>query len=223
MKKFLLLALLFLLTGCEREPFREIKTIKEPEKTTEKVSLEYVDENPINMGLYTKKNNTYTLLKSYNTNIYPNKDINTFQILPKNDEFITFKGRYTDYVKSTWDSINTNYKMGIILTIPLKDGTVINEYIYDPSNTLRNQKYIGVYLYDAVIHAKDKWYSHITNEEFNENTIITSVKLTAGNSETDINYPIKLSVFTYDTDDDFSKDEYRGQSIYTLLIDKTNK
>lgn len=216
MKKLILIIMLIMLVGCEKEPFKEIKEIKEEPVIKEEV---YEDANPLKVGLYTRGNGKYTLWHEYQTSITPSKDINTFQILPTNEEQLSYSGRYVNFIEPLWNNVETDYKLGIILDYELNDGTKIKHVIYDPSNTLEYQDYIQVYLYDAIAHKNDKWYSHITNEEFNENSYITSFKLTAGKLSDKIVYPIKLSVFTYDTDDDFDdSNNYRGNSIYTINV-----
>ena len=217
MKKIFLILILIFITGCEKEPFQEIKEIKDPEPVIKEEI--YEDSNPLKVGLYTRGNGKYTLWHEYNANISPSKDINTFQILPSNEEQLTYTGKYQNFIEPLWNSIETTYKLGIILEYELIDNTKIKHVIYDPSNTLEHQDYIQIYLYDAIVHKNDKWYSHITNEEFNENTIITSFKLTGGKQVKDIIFPLKLSVFTYDSDDDFEESgNYRGNSIYTINV-----
>lgn len=217
MKKIFLILILIFITGCEKEPFQEIKEIKDPEPVIKEEI--YEDSNPLKVGLYTRGNGKYTLWHEYNANISPSKDINTFQILPTNEEQLAYTGKYQNFIEPLWNSIETSYKLGIILEYELIDNTRIKHVIYDPSNTLEHQDYIQVYLYDAIAHKNDKWYSHITNEEFNENTIITSFKLTGGKQVKNIIFPLKLSVFTYDSDDDFNESgNYRGNSIYTINV-----
>ena len=218
MKKLILIFLIIILVGCEREPFEEIKDVKD-EVSVEEKENPYVDANPLKIGFYTRSSGKYTLWHEYKTKITKNKDINTFQIVPSNEEELTYQGRFVNFIEGLWNNVTTEYKLGIILEYSLIDDTKIKHVIYDPTNTLEYQDYIQVYLYDAIIHKNDKWYSHITNVEFNEDSHITSLKLTAGKNSDEIIYPIKLSVFSYDTPDDFDENNnYIGQSIYTINI-----
>ena len=218
MKKLILLFLIILATGCEKEPFEEIKDIEEKPTLNESV-VTYVDQNPLNIGLYTRSNGKYTLWTEYKTKVTNNKDINTFQIVPSIKSELTYQGRYVDFIEKLWNEITIDYKLGIVLEYSLKDNTSIKHVVYDPSNTLKYQDYFQVYLYDAIAHKNDKWYSHITNEEFSEDSFITSFKIAAGKKNDEVIYPIKLSVFTYDTEDDFDENNnYRGKSIYSINI-----
>ena len=106
----------------------------------------------------------------------------------------------------------------------LNDGTIISQNILGPSTTQTNYDYIETYLYDAYKHRNDSFYSHIEEKDYNENTLITSIKLTAGSKFNDIKSKIILTVFTYD-DDDFDEETnaYRGNSKYSIVISDLNK
>lgn len=223
MKKIvLLIGVIFCLTGClDVFKSKPVKQIEEP-KTEEKeeiVEEVYEDNNQIKVGLYDNTGNKFNIYKSYNKKMSPDVDLDYYQIVFSDDEEVTFSGNREDYIKSLWDGIETPFTLGIILEYETKNDGLIKHVIYKPDNTLQYQDYIGVYLYDAVSHKYDKWYSHITPEEFNDNTYITSFKITPGSRIEEITSPIKVSVFTYDTEDDFDKDgNYRGNSIYTIEI-----
>ena len=55
-------------------------------------------------------------------------------------------------------------------------------------------------------------------EEFNENTLVTAIKIQSSYSIDQIASKITLTVFTYDTEDDFENNEYRGNSKYSMDI-----
>ena len=92
--------------------------------------------------------------------------------------------------------------------------------ILDASSTYALQPYMYVYLYDDVNQAPNTYYSHLKKEDMNEKTIISSIKLFLAYETEKISSPITLTVFTYDTLDDFTEDNiYRGNSSYTIEID----
>ena len=74
------------------------------------------------------------------------------------------------------------------------------------------------YLYDDYNNFGKSFYSHIEKEQFNENTLMTSIKIQSSYSVDQINSKISLTVFTYDSEDDFENNEYRGNSSYTMDI-----
>ena len=85
-------------------------------------------------------------------------------------------------------------------------------YYFDP--------YLYVYLYDDINQQDGAWYSHVEESQVNENTIFSSIKLYQVTDN--FSSPIKLTVFTYKSDDDFDTNgNYRGNSSYTInLIQK---
>ena len=75
-----------------------------------------------------------------------------------------------------------------------------------------------MYLYDDINN--DGFYSHLTEENSSDNTIISSIKLTSGTYYEKIESDITLTVFTYDKDDINENNEYIGNSKYTIIIKK---
>ena len=69
------------------------------------------------------------------------------------------------------------------------------------------------------MHANDIWYSHITKDDYKDDTIFSSIKLYMADKGTEITSPIILEVFTYDGEEDFDeKGHYRGISNHILRI-----
>ena len=79
-------------------------------------------------------------------------------------------------------------------------------------------EHLMTYLYDDYANRNKSFYSHIENNEYNENTLFTAIKLQSSYSCSEITSNIYLTVFTYDTEDDFENNEYRGNSKYTITI-----
>ena len=75
-----------------------------------------------------------------------------------------------------------------------------------------------IYLYDDVNQKDGAWYSHITEEEYNDNSILTSIKLTGSTFTNEITSDIILTVFTYDEDDFDENNQYRGISKDKITI-----
>ena len=61
----------------------------------------------------------------------------------------------------------------------------IKKTILRPKDTEEFYDYLEVYLYDDY-HRTGGWYSHTTDSEFNDNTLLTSIKLTAGKNVSEI-------------------------------------
>ena len=219
-----------LISGCNIFPKKEEKVeLKEiPSEKKEEVVSEpsYVDDNQIKVAFYNKNGYTLSLAQGYNGPINIKKDITTFQVFFSNDEQVVFSNqKFGEYFYNTFNEINPEkkYKVGFNLSYDLVDGTHISQNIFNPSTTQTNYDYIEVYLYDSYKHRNDSFYSHIEEYEYNDETMITSIKLTAGSKFNDIKSKITLTVFTYDEDDFDENNEYRGNSKYSLLISNSNK
>ena len=221
LRKVLLIIIgICLLSGCGEKKV-SIQPTSNDQKKEETVTEQYIDENPIKIGLYDNVGQKYILYKSYSTNMAPDVDMDYYQIVFSNEEEVSFNGNREDYIKSLWDNTNINFKLGIMLEYDTLNDGHIKHVLYNPDTILEHQPYFAIYMYDAIKHRYDKWYSHITSEEFDDNTYVTSFKLTPGSKISELTSPLKLSVFTYDTEDDFDEDgNYRGNSIYTIEISK---
>ena len=90
--------------------------------------------------------------------------------------------------------------------------------IYSPDNTFDKWEYLMNYLYDDYANQNKSFYSHIESNKMNDNTLFTAFKMQMSYSCFDIDSKIQFRVFTYDDNDDFKDNEYRGNSIYTINI-----
>lgn len=220
MKKIILLITIFLfLTSCQNQT-------KSLNKESNNISNEtiidstletntYIDDNPIKVALY--KNNH--IVTSYNTELGNYKDITSFDIYYTNKELVDGSNTKNNYQKyyNEYESID-NYKNGFYITFEA-DGNQIEKLILDPTSQYAMYPYLYIYLYDDINQPDGIYYSHLEPADVNESTIISSIKLFLGEQGSKITSPITLTVFTYDSDDDFTEDNhYRGISSYTIEI-----
>ncbi|MBQ8131442.1 MAG: hypothetical protein IJ193_03035 [Bacilli bacterium] len=222
MKKIIALFLvLSILTGCsKREEPKQKETKKETTEVKEQVPIEpkYVDQNNTPIGLYSNGNK----IQTFNAKLTPLEDINIFQIYPSKESSVpsntpfgqAFYNEYQKYV-----STNPNLKIGFNFKYTIDTGEQISYNILNPYQT--NEKYseyILSYLYDDYVNLGKGFYSHLEQSDYNESTLFTSIKLQAGGYSYKIKSNIELTVFTYDTEDDFENNEYRGNSKDTITI-----
>lgn len=82
-----------------------------------------------------------------------------------------------------------------VLEYTLSDGNIKSKEIhsYVEAEELIDEGYIEIYLYDDIANANSSWYSHLTKYDTDENTVISSIKLTAGKHIDEIS-EIKLTV-----------------------------
>lgn len=211
MKKILIGLLILSIFGCNNKV--NIDDNKINDKPNDEV-IEYKDINPIILGIY---NENRKLINNYSAKFVSKKDITWLSIFPTQEENLTnteSKQIWEDIWKS---NIDKGYRFGIELIYTLSNGEKIEQTILKPSDN-KYFDYLEVYLYDGY-NATTKWFDHLDDEEFNDRTVFTSIKLTGGKLINEIDSSISLRVFTYDTKDDFDiNNKYIGNSFTSVII-----
>lgn len=218
MKKLVILIMLLLTLGCEKEQnkldflddFQEIHQNVENELSDLKNI--YVDTNPIQVGLYYKGK----LVKDYNFKFKDRTDIATFNIVYTQKDNLgstSVKDNWNTYYKK-YENID-DYKIGFLIQIEA-NGKKIENTVLNPDDIYNLNPYLHTYLYDGV-HAKGR-YTHLTKEDMKDNTVFSSIKLYLHLQTNELTGPIYLTVFTYKDENDFINGQYRGNSKYTITI-----
>lgn len=216
MKKLLLvLIVLLIVCGCTKKEEVKEKPKEEKKEIVEKDT--YKDENKTPIGIYKVQGNTLTKLTKINVTPVVEQDMGVFQIYPSNEDNLTIDKGFGLAFYDEWNKYN-NIKLGFNIRFSLADGRNISYNIFSPENTFDQWEYLMTYLYDDYNNFGKGFYSHIEKEQFTENTLMTSIKIQSSYSVDQINSKISLTVFTYDTEDDFDNNEYRGNSSYTMDI-----
>ena len=216
MKKLLIpILIILLICGCTKETKKEEVVKKEKKEEPVVVEETYKDLNNTPIGIYKLNGNTLTKLTSIDKHLNVEEDIGVFQIYPSNEDVINLNTNYgesfyNEYIKYP------NIKIGFNIKYETSNG-VTSYNILSPDNTFDHWEHLMNYLYDDYANRYSSFYSHIESDQVNENTLYTSIKLQASYSCSEITN-IKLTVFTYDTEDDFLDNEYRGNSKYTMNI-----
>ena len=216
MKKNILIIciIVLLLAGCT-EKKKEV-SVKSKEITPKEIvpeKEEYIDTNPIKLSLYVDKKK----VSEYVSSMPLYKDIVSLECYFTEDDNIKagkFKEVFNDYYNK-YQNIS-EYKIGYYIKFNTKDKE-ISKYIYRPSDVEEFFDYIQIYLYDDV-HQEDGFYDHISNEEYNDKTLLTSIKLTGSTYIDKVNSDVEVTVFTYKASDINSNKEYIGNSKYKVLI-----
>lgn len=183
----------------------------------------YKDDNPIPIGLY--DDDTRQLLSDV-SGIFKNEvDIGSYAAFASQEQKLP-SGYIQNVWKTYWDAIagSESYKLGYELSFTLSSGTKIDQMILSPKDTEAIFNLIEVYIYDDANQPLNHWYSHLLENQINEKTHITSIKLHGCVGTKDILSPIILTVFTYNGDEDFDPvtHKYRGISSYSITINKSN-
>ena len=227
-KKFYLglIILLLILPGCkkkneETELANEIK--QEIDVIEDNVVEEiYIDDNPTKIAFYSGSNGVYKRLDKYESHPEFMKEIGVFSIILSDEKEVygsSIKSLYKEKIED--NPLYQNYKIGFNIKFTLKDGTVINENILRPILYANYGfcHYLYAWIYDDV--NANGWHSHIEEDEFTDDTIMSSIKLMWGKTYDEIDSDIELTVFTYDDDDFDEQGNYRGKSKYTTIIERS--
>ncbi len=219
MKKYFVFLLCFLVFGCENAEKKDDLTTSTTATTT--TTFQYVDNNPIKLGLYKYVNsNTDRILYTDYSTVYDTEtDIGSYEVFFTNESLISgnnFQNLWMDYYNK-YSNIN-NYKIGFNISFSTTDGKFFDKTILKPNDAMDFYEYLQIYLYDDVHQIPGQWYSHIEEKDITDETIFSSIKLTNSWNAHLIGDEITLTAFTYDSDDFDSNGKYRGNSFYTIKI-----
>ena len=226
MRKIIYLSLILLiLTGCSKEleekndvEINETPVVEEMEIEEEK----YIDTNPIKISFYKGEGGVYKKLLRYESRVASMEEIGVFSVvLSDEDEVIgsSIKSLYNS-MKNEYSNFD-NYKIGFNIKFTLNDGTEINENILKPILYANYGfcHYLYAWIYDDI--NTSGWHSHIEEDEYNDSTVMSSIKLMWGPTSNEIASDVELSVFTYDEDDFDENGNYRGISKFTTVIERS--
>ena len=211
MKKIIFIILcLLLFTGCEKETKQ-----KEVKKIKEEVKEEYKDLNNTPIGIYELKGNTLTRVNNITKHLNVEEDIVIFQVFPSTEEKVNLTSSFGESFYSEWNKYK-DIKQGFNIKYYL-DNKEVSYNILSPNETFKYWEYLMNYLYDDYINKDKSFYSHLEDKDYNENSLLTSIKLQASYNCSEIK-KIELTAFTYDSEDDLINDTYRGNSKYMVTI-----
>ena len=162
------------------------------------------------------------VIDSYESVWVQGQDISSFEVIASDLETIPTEGRYfQDLWRTYWNAFE-NYedcKIGYYVSFDLKSGENISKTILVPEDVTGYSNYIENYLYDDINQVPGQWYSHLLDSEVDEDTVISSIKFTAGQDIDQVGDTITLTAFVYYSDDDFDSDgNYIGNVSYTITI-----
>ena len=216
MKKYIVLLLMaFLLTGCGKKVENTIIEVDDQEDEPQKVVETYVDDNPIKVGLYMNGKK----VSEYTNRFMDDKDIASFDVYFTDLDDVGSSNTKSNFKKyyNNYENID-NYKIGFFVSFDTKDKHY-EKVVLDPDVEFALAPCIYLYLYDDVHQSDGAWYSHITKNDYNDETVFSSIKLYMAEKSSEITSDITVSVFTYDDMDDFDENGYyRGNSIHTAII-----
>ena len=219
-KIIIILIIVIICSGCIKKEEKK----KEKKKVDVELVEKYEDLNNTPISFYKINGNHLDKLTKINTRLVTLEDIGIFQVYPSNEERVNFNKGFAYDFYDEWIKYNTNNNLKIGFNIKFSTNEEDISYnIFNPSNCMEKWEYLLNYLYDDYVNRGKGFYSHIEENEYNENTLLTSIKLQSNDRALGINNKILLTVFTYDSEDDFLDGEYRGNSSSTLTICVSDK
>lgn len=168
-------------------------------KTVSDDTTVYEEALPCLIGLYDdlENNGTYTRLYEWNEPWIAGKDIAVFDVIPSAENTLT-NSSYKELWISEAEKLPEGYeaKPYFVLEYTLKDKTEKSIEIrsYKDAEKVIYEGYLEVYLYDDIHQEDGVWYYHITEGTVNADSVISSVKLTAGKNVDSVS-SITLTVY----------------------------
>lgn len=195
-----------------------------PPETTVPIETEplYIpDIYPDVVGIYIPADNgtkDRVLITEFSSARKAKKDIDCFEIFASTEETVTGKS-FRAMWNAVWESheIREGAKIGFEIAFSYGD-TQVRKTLLKPSDAKEFYDYLEIYMYDDINQTPGQWYSHLEDKDMDEETIISSIKLTAGSKIAQVG-DITLTAFIYNGDDCFnSRGEYIGQVLATVVI-----
>ena len=126
---------------------------------------EYVDENPVKLGIYVQNGSSKTLItEKYTCSFAPENVMGVFFAVPTTDLKLpntSFDTLWKSYIEDYPNS--KNYRIGYNISFTLNTGEVIDRTILNPDDAYHMFPKVMVFLYDDVNLVPGKKYYHITN------------------------------------------------------------
>lgn len=146
------------------------------------------------------------------------KDIGSFEVIASGEAQLdgSFFG---DIFGKAWKQFPDAgaCKIGYTLRYTLDDGTEIRYTMLSPSH-IEHTEFIEVWLYDDYHRKPHQFYSHLKKSQMKSDTLITSIKLTAGKQISRVT-DIWLTAFVCASLDDFDAERnYIGDTSCTIHI-----
>ena len=221
---FIMIFLIVIQTGCGKTN-SSAQTTTQTATSVETTTQDMSEPNPIGLYLKHRELGTYELITEYKGDWTIGKDIKAFEAFASNEALISgdtygnlWKARWNDHPDAAIS------KIGYRIDIVLKDGGTITRMMTKPADTVGDfNDYVEVWIYDDIYNLGASWYSHLTEADFSDSSLMTSIKLTAAEKIDDVS-EIKLTAFIYDNQNDFNQEtgEYTGQNYYQISILRAN-
>lgn len=235
----ILLALVAMLAGCAfvpeipqtqpdnttvtTAPTTEPTTAPTTEPTTVPTETVFVpDVSPDVVGIYIPAEDgtkARKLITEFTAKRTAKKDIDCFEIFASQEELLTGRS-FSAIWKEAWEQHEgqESAKIGFIIEFSLTGGKNVRAQLLKPSDSADFFEYLEIYMYDDIHQTPGVWYTHLEDGDMDEETIISSIKLTSGSKIAEVG-DIILTAFIYDGADNFDANgDYIGEVLQTIVI-----
>lgn len=153
------------------------------------------------------------------------KDIGVFYVYPVEQETVE-QLPYMDLFRKYWYVFPAadDYKIGYTVVIELLNGETIDMIIRLPKDSPKDPQayfyqFIEIYVYDNLNRIPGPTFYHLEESSTYEETIMTSIKLTAGTRSDEVK-EIRLTAFVFDCDIDFdpASGKYIGKTSCGIVL-----
>lgn len=198
---------------------REVESVSSSEDKTENIIPEIY---PDQIGIYIPADDgtrSRKLISDFSSIRTVGKDIDCFEAIASREKVLE-GASFAEIWNNSWnDYENTeNAHIGFRIRMELDNGEIISKTLLKPSDADEFFEYIEVYMYDDINQTPGAWYTHLSDSDINDDTIISSIKLTAG-TNVDMVGDIELTVFVYNDMSNFDElGNYLGAVSYAVEI-----
>lgn len=157
-------------------------------------------------------------VKEFASNRTAKKDIDCFEVFASTESYVTGNS-FSSMWQTAWDVFEDTQqsKIGFHIQFDLSDGTVIEQTILKPGDAKGFYEYLEIYLYDDINQTPGVRYTHLEDKEIDDETIISSIKLTSGSKIEQVG-DIVLTAFIYNGEDCFDADSNYIGTVSTSVI-----
>lgn len=148
----------------------------------------------------------YAIAALYEDDMSQGRDLCVLGAFPSSEAALSGKN-----MGEIWSSclrqngLSDRLRPGFLLEFDTPEGRC-SKLILRPSDiTDAYWNYIETYIYDDIHQTPGAWYSHLLDSEFTDETIVTSVKITAGERIADVTN-LTLTVFLYEVSESSTVD-----------------
>lgn len=244
-KKILTIGLILLLSlavcacGKKESPSQSGTEKTAPEETVSQTVVEteaetmpeIANEKPVKLYYMDYEENAAKLIKSYQTEWSDDHDIAYFGAFNSDEQEIPFDLEKYAHL-DRWEEVDTDvdYKIGYeisfdaggehrVITILSPQDIADSEDLFDGDvATEEVTGYLGVWMYDDIHQEDGAWYSHVTPEEYDDDTLLTSIKIRLTPRFDEVKN-LKLKAFSYSSPLEFDADNhYNNRYSYEISI-----